>query len=649
MNQPKAAYEFGRFRIDPLKRLLLADGVPVSLTSKNLDTLMALVEHRGEVVSKDELMKVLWPDTIVEENNLTQQISTLRKALGEGIRDHRYIVTVPGRGYSFVANVSEIDSGETELVLAQHIRSKITVDVTDEDDPLPVNGRQLNYVAQGLLVGSTVRSISKRTVATIAAVIAVVSFGIWGLVYTRSETSERPGKSIAILPFTVLNSDPSNDYLSTGMADALIAKLSAINKISVRPTGAILKYANQNQNVSEIGKELDVDSVVQGTVQTFGDEVRVTVQLVSIRDRKPFWAQSFDKKITDIFVLQNAISEEVARAMLIELNSEEQKQVRKRPTENVQAYQEYVRGRYFWNLRNQDGLQKSIDQFQKAVALDSHYGLAYAGLADAYTIMAYYGVQSIPSEEAIRRGRAAALQALHLDDSLAEAHASLGLIKFRYDQDESGADNEFRRALELNPSYATAHHWYSEFLLSTGRDSQALAEITKAQELDPLSPVINTTVAERLFYMRRYDDAIAQLRRTLEITPDFDGAHFVLGLCLEQKGMIQDSIHEFQKVHGTAALNRGALASLGHAYARSGETEKAQKVLRDLLADREAAPFLIAIVYQGLGDKRKVIDLLTQVRHDTNEMKTLLRLDPRLDPIRNDAAFRNSFSDVLLN
>jgi len=610
---------------------------------------MALVEHRGEVVSKDELMKVLWPDTIVEENNLTQQISTLRKALGEGIRDHRYIVTVPGRGYSFVANVSEIDSGETELVLAQHIRSKITVDVTDEDDPLPVNGRQLNYVAQGLLVGSTVRSISKRTVATIAAVIAVVSFGIWGLVYTRSETSERPGKSIAILPFTVLNSDPSNDYLSTGMADALIAKLSAINKISVRPTGAILKYANQNQNVSEIGKELDVDSVVQGTVQTFGDEVRVTVQLVSIRDRKPFWAQSFDKKITDIFVLQNAISEEVARAMLIELNSEEQKQVRKRPTENVQAYQEYVRGRYFWNLRNQDGLQKSIDQFQKAVALDSHYGLAYAGLADAYTIMAYYGVQSIPSEEAIRRGRAAALQALHLDDSLAEAHASLGLIKFRYDQDESGADNEFRRALELNPSYATAHHWYSEFLLSTGRDSQALAEITKAQELDPLSPVINTTVAERLFYMRRYDDAIAQLRRTLEITPDFDGAHFVLGLCLEQKGMIQDSIHEFQKVHGTAALNRGALASLGHAYARSGETEKAQKVLRDLLADREAAPFLIAIVYQGLGDKRKVIDLLTQVRHDTNEMKTLLRLDPRLDPIRNDAAFRNSFSDVLLN
>jgi tetratricopeptide (TPR) repeat protein len=268
----------------------------------------------------------------------------------------------------------------------------------------------------------------------------------------------------------------------------------------------------------------------------------------------------------------------------------------------VQAYQDYVRGRYFWNQRNEAGLRKSLDHFAKAIELDPGYGQAYAGLADAYILIAYYGVDSTAADDAIRKGRAAATKALTIDEGLAEAHASMGLIKARYDHDEAGADREFRRALELNPSYATAHHWYSEFLLMIGRDEQALAEIVKAQELDPLSPVINTTVGERLFYMRRYDDAIAQLRRTLETAPDFDAAHFVLGLCLEQKGMLQESIIELQKVRGTSAMNRGAVASMAHAYAAAGQEQKARKVLRDLLAEKESAPFLIAIVYEGLGE-----------------------------------------------
>jgi tetratricopeptide (TPR) repeat protein len=252
------------------------------------------------------------------------------------------------------------------------------------------------------------------------------------------------------------------------------------------------------------------------------------------------WAQTFDQKITDIFSLQNEISEQVAQSMLIRLDNEEQRQLRKRYTGNVRSYQEYVRGRYFWNQRDEEGFTKSLDHFSKAIELDPGYGLAYAGLADAYILIAYYGADARAADEAIKKGRAAAVKALTIDESLAEPHASMGLLKYRYDQDETGADREFRRALELNPSYATAHHWYSEFLLSTGRDAQALAEIVKAQELDPLSPVINTTVGERLFYMRRYDDAIAQLRRTLETAPDFDAAHFMLGLSLEQKGLLKE-------------------------------------------------------------------------------------------------------------
>ena len=634
MSKQSIVYEFEGFRVDPLKRMLLRDGTSVSLTSKTLDTLLVLLNNRGKVVSKDDLMRILWPDTVVEENNLTQQISMLRKVLGEGARDHRFIVTVPGRGYSFVADVSEISASETSLPEANN-------SATSVEEPKHL-GNTLVAPARSQLLKLT----------AFVAVLAIVLFGsvlVWTTTRKRETLPKLPNRSIAVLPFRPLNNDPANDYLSMGMADALIARLSNIKQISVRPTSAVMKYANQNQSASVIGNQLGVDSVLEGTVQTAGDKVRVTVQLVNVKDGSPLWAQTFDEKTTDIFSLQNVISEQVAQSMLINLDSEQQLLLRKRYTGNVQAYQEYVRGRYFWNLRDEEGLRKSLDHFTKATELDPGYGPAYAGLADAYILIAYYGVDSIAGDEAIRKGRAAAEKALTIDEGLAEAHASMGLIKSRYDQDAAEADKEFRRALELNPNYATAHHWYSEFLLMTGRDAQALSEILKAQELDPLSAVINTTVGERLFYMRRYDDAIAQLRRTLETAPDFDAAHFVLGLCLEQKGLLQESITEFQKVRGAGAMNRGAVASLAHAYAASGQEQKARKVLRGLLAEKESAPFLIAIVYEGLGEKQQVVEWLSKLRSEGNEFKTLLRLDPRLDDVRSDARFRSSFPEDYWN
>jgi len=648
MSNQSVVYEFQGFRIDPLKRVLLKDGMPVSLTSKTLDTLLVLVANHGHIVSKDELMKVLWPDTNVEENNLTQQISMLRKALGEGARDHHFIVTVPGRGYSFVADVNEVSADQTDSLISLHDRSTITAvkEERPENDSIVTEG-YAKYLQVPL--GTTTRAFTSRALVAIAAVMVVGSIIVWTSTRRKESVFRPTNKSIAVLPFKALNNDPANEYLSTGMADALIARLSNIKQISVRPTSAVIKYANGNQNASAIGNELAVDSILEGTVQTAGDKVRVIVQLVSVKDGSPLWAQTFDQKITDIFSLQNEISEQVAQSMLIRLDNEEQRQLRKRYTGNVQAYQEYVRGRYFWNQRDEEGFTKSLDHFSKAIELDPGYGLAYAGLADAYILIAYYGADARAADEAIRKGRAAAVKALTIDESLAEPHASMGLLKYRYDQDETGADREFRRALELNPSYATAHHWYSEFLLSTGRDLQALAEIVKAQELDPLSPVINTTVGERLFYMRRYDDAIAQLRRTLETAPDFDAAHFMLGLSLEQKGLLKESIAEFQKVRGAGAMNRGAAASLAHAYAAAGQQQKARKVLHDLLAERECAPFLIAIVYEGLGEKQRVVEWLSKLRSEGNEFKTLLRLDPRLDDVRSDARFRSSFPEDYWN
>ena len=640
--QVECVYEFGPFRIDAVKRVLSREGLMVPLTSKCLDTLLVLVERRGEVVTKDDLMKTLWPDTVVEENNLTQQISMLRKALGERANEHRYVVTVPGRGYSFVAEVTEPGNGDMDLIVEQHIRSRITVDVEDDhEEELLIPKEGVKYLP-GRSDISNRRWGSKANLVSLSAVlVALVLLAVWFA--ARKASPVRTGvlrRSIAVLPFRPLNGDPANDYLSTGMADALIAKLSNIRQISVRPTSAIIKYAGQDQEVQSIGRELGVDSILEGTVQKAGERVRVTVQLVNVQDRNPRWAKSFDENITDIFALQDTISEQVAETMMVKLSGEEQRQLRKRETENVEAYQEYLRGRYFWNKRDEEGLRKSLDHFQQAINLDANYGQAYAGLADAYTLLVFYKVDSFPPDETCQRAKAAANKALGIDETLAEAHASLALIKTRYEHDESGAETEFKRAIELNPNYATAHHWYSEYLAMSGREPEAMMEIKRAQELDPLSSVINTTLGERLYYARRYDEAVTQLRKTLEIAPDFGAAHFALGLALEQKGRFEEAISELQKVKGTAAINLSTLASLGHTYALAGHQDKARKILHELLAEKKSEPYEIAMVYQGLGDKQQVLGWLRQIRDKRGELRMLFRLDPRLDSLRSEPGFQ---------
>ena len=626
--------------MDAVKRVLLRDGEMVPLTSKSLDTLLVLVEHCGQVVTKDDLMKTLWPDTVVEENNLTQQISMLRKALGERANEHRYVVTVPGRGYSFVAEVSASRNGDMNLVVEQHIRSRITVGVEDDHESDLEPNADIKFLPGSHLVMHRPWG-SKSTMLSLFAVLA----GLALLAFWFSSPGQRSQRaelkrSIAVLPFKPLNSDSTSDYLSTGMADALIAKLSNIRQISVRPTSAIIKYAGQSQEAQAIGRELGVDSVLEGTVQRVGERVRVTVQLVSVQERDPSWARSFDESISDIFALQDTISEQVAQTMMVRLNGEEQRQIRKRETENVEAYQEYLRGRYFWNKRDQQGLKKSLEHFQKAVDSDPNYGQAYAGLADTYTLCATYKFDLFPPDEAFRRARAAATKALAIDETQAEAHASLAMIKVWYDHDESGAETEFKHAIALNPNYATAHHWYSEYLARSGRETEAMTEIRLAQELDPLSPVINTTLGERLYYARRYDEAITQLRRTLDITPDFVSAHFILGLALEQAGRFEEAISELRTAMIAASVNPNLAASLGHTYALAGQQAKARKILHELLAQKVCEPYEIAMVYQGLGERQQALGWLTRINDKEGELRMLLRLDPRLDSLRSEPRFK---------
>lgn len=641
---PEGVYEFGPFRIDSVKRQLLREGEPITLTSKSFDTLLALVEHRGQVVNKDELMKRLWPDTVIEENNLTQQISMLRKALGERAGEHRFVVTVPGRGYSFVAEVREVCGDESALIVEQHTRSRITVDIEDEHEKeLPVREENVKYIPAALPAHR--RRWRQRTaiLSGLAILFAlVVSLALWSAFHNPlPEKKAEIKRSIAVLPFKSLDNDPANDYLGTGMTDTLIAKLSNIREINVRPTSSVIKYAGQRQDALAIGNELGVDSVLEGTIQKAGDRVRVTVQLINVQDRIPLWAQSFDEKLTDIFSVQDAISSQVAGAMLVKLNGDEQKQLRKHETENIEAYQEYLRGRYFWNKRDGDGLKKSLEYFQHAITLDSNYGRAYAGLADAYTIIANYHIKPYSTEETFQLARATAIKALSVDDTLAEAHTSLAFIKAYYEHDNPGAELEFKRAIELNPNYATAHHWYSEYLIMDGREEESMAEIRRAQELDPLSPVINTTMGERLFFARRYDEAITYSRKTVEIAPDFAPAYYTLGLALEQKGEYREATATLRRAAEITRLNPAMmLSALGHIYAVTGQKQEARKILSELLAQEEPSPYEIAVVYSVLGEREQAINWLEKLKHKASAYRMVLTHDPRLDELRSDPRFQ---------
>jgi TolB-like protein/DNA-binding winged helix-turn-helix (wHTH) protein/Flp pilus assembly protein TadD len=642
-HQLESIYEFGPFRIDVGRRIVLREGEPVSLTSKSFDTLLVLVERRTQVVNKDELMKTLWPDTIVEENNLTQQISMLRKALGERAGEHRYVLTVPGRGYKFIAEVNEAGIREQDLIVEQHTRSRNTLAVEDASErAMPAPEKNIKYLPDTSHVARRWQT-SKFVILSISIVLVATTIAV--AFWFSADKAQPPGnsgvkKSIAVLPFKSLNSDSANDYLGTGMSDTLIAKLSNIRQISVRPTSTVMKYAGQSRDAQTIGRELGVDSVLEGTVQKAGDRVRVTVQLINVQDRNPLWAQSFDEKFTDIFTVQDLISEQVAQTMLVKLNVDEQRQLSKRDTDNVEAYQEYLRGRYFWNKRNDEGLKKSLERFQQAITLDPDYGQAHAGLADAYTLIAHYRIKPYAQNEAFQKGRSAAIKALKIDDTLAEAHASLAFIKTYYDHDESGAEIEFKRAIELDPNYATAHHWYSEYLAMRGQEQEAMSEIRRAQELDPLSPVINTTLGERLYLARRYDDAIRQLQKTLEFAPDFGPAHYTLGLAFEQKGMYEEAIAELRKARETSGNSQNILASLGHTLALTGQKSAAYKILGELLAKDDPVPYAIAVIYQGLGEKQQTLGWLKKVKDKKDALDMMLKLDPRMDNLRDDPGFQ---------
>jgi TolB-like protein/class 3 adenylate cyclase/Tfp pilus assembly protein PilF len=443
-------------------------------------------------------------------------------------------------------------------------------------------------------------------------------------------------ESIAALPFTNVSTDPATDYLPDGITELIIGKLSQLPNMKVTPVSSVFRYKKSNMDALAIGRELGVQAVLTGRITQRGDTLSITAELINVSDNSQIWSEQYTEKLNDN--LPGRISLAISENLRLKLTGEDRRRLLKSYTENTEVYQAYLQGRFFWNKRSQEDLNRAIEYFNKVIAKEPAYAPAYIGLADCYVLLAG---NTMSSKEAMPKAKAAARKALEQDNALAEAHASLAFAKMKYDWDRPGAEVEFKRAIELKPIYPTAHQWYSFSLRAMGRFDEALEEIKVAQAQDQRSLIITTSMGGTYYFARQYDEAISQLQQIIKKDPNFTTAHLYLGRAFEQKKMYDQAIAEFQKAY-MSPDDLEALAALGHAYAISGKKTEANKILDQLLKlsrERYVSPYFIATVYTGLGDKNRAFEWLDKTFEDRNEGMIWLQTEPMLDGLRSDQRF----------
>jgi DNA-binding winged helix-turn-helix (wHTH) protein/TolB-like protein/Flp pilus assembly protein TadD len=641
----KHFYDFGPFRLDPFERLLLRGHEVVPLTPKAFEMLLVLIESSGHVLTKDELMKRVWPDTIVEEANLSHNIYKLREALGEGRNGEKFIETVPRRGYRFVAKVTVADNRDADLIIEEHSRAHIVV---DEDDT-PQNSIETSAVPlaqpRALPLPSKAQRFSiSRPGAMIAVAIVLIGVAaglyIWRIRESRTPANSAALHSIAVLPFKPLAANDRDESLEMGMADTLISQLSIIKNLKVRPFSAVRRYTKLEDEVARAGNELNVDAVLDGSIQKSGDRVRVSVRLVKVEGGLVIWSEHFDEKFTDIFAVQDAISRRVGNQLARKLSGEEQRELGNHGTANTHAYAAYVKGRYFFRKFNPADHQRAAQYFNEAVATDPNYALAYAGLADTYASSAVNNW--IPSKEAFPMARTAIRKALELDSSLAEVHVTSGAITMLYDLDWAAAEREYQQALELNPNYPETYEVYSYLLSCTGRLDEGIKMAKRGLEVDPLSLAISDDVAGAHYWARHYDEAIAQGQKSIELDRSHAAAYVFLGQAYDLKGSYAEAIAAYQKAIDLSQRTTNIMGLLGHAYAVSGRRDEALKIVKELKevsADKSVSPYDLAIVYTGLGDKDNAINQLNRAYEERAGWIIAIKVEPMFDPLRSDPRF----------
>jgi TolB-like protein/DNA-binding winged helix-turn-helix (wHTH) protein/Flp pilus assembly protein TadD len=601
---------FGTFQLDLKARELHKAGVKVKLQDQPFRVLALLVAQAGQVVTREELRQKIWPSDVYVafDQGLNNAVKKVRDVLADSADNPRFIETVAKHGYRFLAPVSVVRQHSTER------RERLGLRTTG-----------------AAVIGLTAVSL-----------LAAFVYSTW---HRSALSTKRSSEKaiLAVLPFDNLSHDPDQEFFSAGLTEEMIAQLGKLNPewLSVISRGSVEKYKGSSMAVSQIGKELHADYLLQGSVRRAPDRVRITVQLIQVRDQTDLWTESYDRELKDILALQDSVARAIADQIHITLTAEEQTRLARPRQVEPAAYEAYLKGRYYWNKRTAEGMQKAAIYFQQAINKDPAYGAAYSGLADCNSGLTWHGFNS--PAETLPKANAAALKAIEIDPQSAEAHASLGLV-LNHRLDWPGAEREFKRALQLDPHYANAHHWYGDNLSAKGRHDEALLEAKKALELDPLNLMIGTWVGLRYYLARKYDRAIEQGRSTVELDPNFGAAHLLLGESYVQTGLQEQGLTELKRAASLSGNSPLYLAQVGVAYASAGRKTEALRIigqLQRLSSERYVSPYGLAQIYAALNDKEQSFKWLETAYDDRAVWISYLAVDPVFDRFRSDQRFRD--------
>ena len=600
-----------RYELRRANAVLRLEKIPMEL-------LILLVERRDQLVGREDIIARLWgKDVFLDtEQGINTAIRKIRLTLGDDPEQPRFLQTVVGKGYRFVGRINVISNGKTAAVVpaASEIDKKT-------QHHTPVTRWKLRLALAGLLVLG----------------IAAVAFKYFDL---GRLLPRPPVHSIAVLPLKNLSGNPADDYFADGMTDELITNLAKISALRVSSYTSIAKYRSSSKPLPQVAQELQVDAIVEGSVLRSGDQVRITAQLIYAPRDQHLWAEEYQRYMRDVLYLQHEVARDVAQQVRVTLTPNEQNRLATAGAVDPAAYENYLRGRSFWNQRSEASLLKAIEQFNKAIETDAGYAPAYSGLADCYTTLGY--LSYLDPLDAFPRARDAATKALELDPNLAEAHTSLAYYNLYHAWNWVEAEKEFKKAIDLNPNYATAHDWFSVYLMAMGRYDESFKEVSRAHELDPLSVVISTDIGFNRLYRREYDEAIDQLRGTLAISPKFPIAHLWLGRAYQQKKMYPEAIDEFNKTDDALPGWAVTLAGTGNAYGEWGHQTEAKQVLVRLNVmsrGKYVTPYGIALVYAGMNDNTQAFKWLNKAYEGRNHWLVWLNRDPRWDRLRSDPRF----------
>ena len=622
-NRVKQLYEFGPYRLDPAERTLLRDGQPIPLRPKVFDLLLVLIENRGHLVDKEQLMSSVWAEQFVEEGNINKNISMLRHALGESDSVTKFIETVPKCGYRFVADVRAFSDNEPDSVTEM----PAAVEETDQ---------------RSIQSPRRARTQSRTWITfLVVTVLLIAAFAYVGFIRKTRRAVTPTITSIAVLPFQNLSNDSTQDYFVDGMTDALIGDLAKIGALRVISRTSSMHYKGSNKSLPEIARELNVDAVVEGTVQRSGDRVHVRAQLIHAASDSHLWASGYDRDLRDVLELQGEVARSIAGEVRIKITPAEQRLLVPKRAIDRTAIDNYLQGRYFWHRRTEENMRKAISYFEAAINTDPNYAQAYAGLADSYNQLGTVMIGVMPSSEARRIGETTAKKALQIDNEVAEAHSAVAYVNF-FNWNWATAEEEFRRSIELNPNYASAHSHYALYLVAQARIDEALAEVNRAQELDPLSLSISSTRGFVLLNARRYEEAIEQQRRVIAIDPNYYQANWFLGLTYLASGQIDSGIAASEKAVTVSNRAPTALGVLGMAYGAAGRKREANQIVNELLQlqkQRYVSPMAFAYVYIGLGNKDQVFAWFEKAYQERSNPIAFFKVNPSVDTLRSDPRF----------